>query len=182
MVNGKRARRLGGEKASKSEARRPIPLTPHALPRGVFGSTRLGRVPCGLTPRGERLTLDSGFTLVEILVAMAIFAIAVLGLAIGATSVMRANQTSYFNTVATNLAQDKLEQFKATAVASLPACPVYTTSDPNCFDNQTSLGLTFTRSWQIIANSPVAGVSRLDVKIDWTDYISHSITISSAVR
>ncbi|MBI2360367.1 MAG: prepilin-type N-terminal cleavage/methylation domain-containing protein [Deltaproteobacteria bacterium] len=122
----------------------------------------------------------AGFTLVEILVAMTIFAVAVLGLAIGATSVMRANQTSYFNTVATNLAQDKLEELKATAVASLPSCPSYATS--GCSDTRTSLGLTFSRSWQIIANSPTPGVNRLDVKIDWTDYISHSITISSAVR
>ncbi|MBI2089109.1 MAG: prepilin-type N-terminal cleavage/methylation domain-containing protein [Deltaproteobacteria bacterium] len=128
----------------------------------------------------RRLTADTGFTLVEILVAMTIFAVAVLGLAIGATSVMRANQTSYFNTVATNLAQDKLEQLKATAVSQLPNCPSYTST--GCSDTQTSLGLTFSRSWQIIANSPVSGVNRLDVKIDWTDYISHSVTISSAVK
>lgn len=128
----------------------------------------------------RRLTPDRGFTLVEILVAMAIFSVAVLGLAIGATSVMRANQTSYFNTVATNLAQDKLEELKATAVSQLPNCPSYTAT--NCSDTRTSLGLSFTRSWQIIANSPASGVNRLDVKIDWTDYISHSVTISSAVK
>lgn len=128
----------------------------------------------------RRLTPDRGFTLVEILVAMAIFSVAVLGLAIGATSVMRANQTSYFNTVATNLAQDKLEELKATAVSQLPNCPSYTTA--NCSDTRPSLGLTFTRSWQIIANSPASGVNRLDVKIDWTDYLTHSVTISSAVK
>lgn len=124
---------------------------------------------------------QAGFTLVEILVAMTIFAVAVLGLAVGATSVMRANQTSYFNTVATNLAQDKLEELKGMAVSALPTnCTAYAVS--GCSDTKTSLGLTFNRSWQIIANSPASGVNRLDVKIDWTDYISHSITISSAVK
>jgi prepilin-type N-terminal cleavage/methylation domain-containing protein len=144
-----------------------------------MANTRKFKVRCSRLCVAHR-TSQAGFTLVEILVAMAIFAVAVLGLAVGATSVMRANQTSYFNTVATNLAQDKLEELKATAVASLPSCPSYTST--GCSDTKTSLGLAFTRRWQIIAGSPVAGVSRLDVKIDWTDYTSHSLTISSAVR
>jgi prepilin-type N-terminal cleavage/methylation domain-containing protein len=53
---------------------------------------------------------NGGFSLVEVLISMTIFAIAVLGLAIGAGSVMRANQTSYFSTIAVNLGQDKLEE------------------------------------------------------------------------
>ncbi|MBI2997199.1 MAG: prepilin-type N-terminal cleavage/methylation domain-containing protein [Deltaproteobacteria bacterium] len=127
-----------------------------------------------------RCKTSAGFTLIEILVAMSIFAVAVLGLAVGATSVMRANQTSYFNTIATNIAQDKLEELKGMTVAALPSCPSYTTA--GCSDTKTSLGLTFSRSWQIIANSPTSGVNRLDVKVDWTDYRSHSLTFSSAVK
>ena len=128
--------------------------------------------------------MHKGFTLLEVIVAMSIFVIAVLGLAAGTTSVMRANQTSYHNTIASNRAQDKLEELKGMTVAALPNCPAYSTTDPNCFNNYTepSSGLTFTRSWQIILNSPVAGVNRLDVKVDWTDYRSHSMTISSAVK
>jgi len=127
-----------------------------------------------------RCKTSAGFTLIEILVAMSIFSVAVLGLAVGATSVMRANQTSYFNTIATNIAQDKLEELKGMTVAALPSCPSYTTT--GCSDTKTSLGLTFSRSWQIIANSPISGVNRLDVKVDWTDYRSHSLTFSSAVK
>jgi type IV pilus modification protein PilV len=123
---------------------------------------------------------NTGFTLIEVLVAMAIFAIAVLGLAMGATSVMRANQTSYNNTLATNLAQDRLEQLKALTVSSLPSCPSYATA--GCSDTSTTSGVTFTRSWQIIANSPTTGVNRLDVQVSWTDYMSRSITISSAIK
>ena len=127
-----------------------------------------------------RCKTSAGFTLIEILVAMSIFSVAVLGLAVGATSVMRANQTSYFNTIATNIAQDKLEELKGSTIAALPSCPSYTTA--GCSDTKTSLGLTFSRSWQIIANSPISGVNRLDVKVDWTDYRSHSLTFSSAVK
>lgn len=121
-----------------------------------------------------------GFTLIEVLVAMCIFAIAVLGLAIGATSVMRANQTSLYTTMATNWAQDKLEELKAKTVSALPNCPTYETA--GCSDTKPSSGVNFNRSWQIISNSPVTGVNRIDVKVAWTDYISHSMTISSAVK
>ena len=124
----------------------------------------------------------AGFTLIEVLVAMSIFAIAVLGLAVGATTVMRANQTGLNSTMATNWAQDKLEELKAKTVSALPSCPTYTTS--GCFDTKTASGsaVNFSRSWQIISNSPVTGVNRIDIKVDWTDYTSHSTTVSSAVK
>ena len=124
----------------------------------------------------------NGFTLIEVLVAMCIFAIAVLGLAVGATSVMRANQTGLNSTMATNWAQDKLEELKAKTVSALPSCPTYTTS--GCSDSKTASGsaVSFSRSWQIISNSPVTGVNRIDVKVDWTDYITHTLTVSSAVK
>lgn len=123
-----------------------------------------------------------GFTLIEVLVAMSIFAIAVLGLAVGATTVMRANQTGLYSTIATNQAQDKLEELKAKTVAALPSClPTYP-GGANCSDTKTSSGLTFTRNWQIAPDSPVIGVNRIDVKVEWTDYTKHSTTVSSAVK
>lgn len=125
-------------------------------------------------------TSHEGFTVIEVLVSMSIFAIAILGLAVGATSIMRANQTSYFSTIATNSAQDKLEEFKAKTASALPNCPTYTTS--GCSDSPSYSGLSFNRSWRIITNSPIAGVNQIDVKMDWTDYIAHSLTISSAVK
>ena len=136
----------------------------------------------GSTLQVARPRLRGGFTLIEVLVAMSIFAIAVLGLAVGATSVMRANQTGLHSTMATNWAQDKLEELKAKTVAALPVCPSYTTS--GCYDTQTSSGsaVSFSRSWQILQNQPVTGVNRIDVKVDWTDYITHTLTVSSAVK
>lgn len=121
-----------------------------------------------------------GFTLIEVLVAMSIFAIAVLGLAVGATSVMRANQTGLYSTIATNLAQDKLEELKANTVSALPPCPTYATS--GCSDTKPSSSVNFNRSWEIISNSPVAGVNQIDVQVQWTDYTSHTLTVSSAVK
>lgn len=130
----------------------------------------------------RQISASAGFTLIEVLVAMSIFSIAVLGLAIGATSVMRANQTSLYSTIATNQAQDKLEELKSKTVANLPSCLPPYPGTSSCRDTQTSSGVTFTRDWQITLNSPVTGVNQIDVKVSWTDYTSHTTTISSAVK
>lgn len=120
-----------------------------------------------------KIAAARGFTLIEVLVAMCIFSIAVLGLAVGATSVMRANQTGLNTTIATNLAQDKLEELKAKTAANIASGGPVTT---------TSSGVTFSRSWTVTSNSPVTGVKRIDVTVTWTDYTSHTLTVSSAVK
>lgn len=119
----------------------------------------------------------NGFTLLEVLVAMAIFSVAILGLAIGATTIMRANRMSYLNTVATNLAQDKLEQLKATTVANITSCSSNCDSPALTYKN-----VTFTRTWTVTADSPATGVNRIDVAIQWFDYTTHTLTVSSAVK
>ena len=126
-------------------------------------------------PRGKR-NQAKGFTLIEVLVAMSIFAIAVLGLAIGATTVMQANQTGLYTTIATNLAQDKLEELKAKTAAN-----INTTGSPENVP-VTGVPVTFNRSWAVTSGSPVAGVKQIDVTVTWTDHTNHTVTVSSAVK
>jgi len=118
-----------------------------------------------------------GFTLIEVLVAMSIFAIAVLGLAVGATTVMQANQTGLYTTIATNLAQDRLEELKSRTAAN-----INTTGSPENGIPVTGVPVTFNRSWAVTSDSPVAGVKRIDVTVTWTDRILHTVTVSSAVK
>lgn len=121
-------------------------------------------------------SVAAGFTLIEVLVAMCIFAIAVLGLAIGATSVMRANQTGLYTTIATNLAQERLEELKSRTAANITAgsetgLPV------------SGVPVTFDRSWTVTSNcNSVTGLTCINVTVGWTDYTSHSVVISSAVK
>jgi len=107
---------------------------------------------------------------------MTIFAVAVLGLAIGAASIMRGNQAALYSTIATNLAQDKLEELKAKTSAN-----INTTGSP---ENKSVSGVpvTFTRSWTVASNSPTTGVKQIDITVSWTDYTNHSVTLSSAVK
>ncbi len=119
----------------------------------------------------------AGFTLIEILVAMVVFAIASLGLAMGVTSVVRSNQRSYLASTATNLAQDKLEELKAMSPVNVISCNI------NC-DNPvpTTDGVEFTRTWNVVDNSPVTGVKQIDVTVQWEDHSTHNFTISSAMQ
>lgn len=121
---------------------------------------------------GKRFHKEAGFTLVEVLVTISIFAVAALGLAIGAVTVMRGNQMSYYQTIATNLAQDKLEELKGATTANIKSGN----------DSPKAGPITFSRSWTVTANQPTTGVNKIDVTISWTDYISHNVTVSSAVK
>lgn len=122
---------------------------------------------------------DDGFTLVEILIAITIFCFAVLGLAIGTVSVIRSNQTSHLRASAVNLAQARLEELRAMTAAAFSAlsCP----SSTPCSDNAIASGVTFTRRWSITSNSPVAGVNRIDVTVNWSDYANQTLTFTASV-
>ena len=60
----------------------------------------------------NRIKNQTGFTLLEVLVAGAILTIGLLGIAAMMTSAMRANSNSRRMTTATNLAQQRIEEMK----------------------------------------------------------------------
>jgi prepilin-type N-terminal cleavage/methylation domain-containing protein len=122
---------------------------------------------------------DAGFTLIEVLVAIGILTGVLLGLAMGASSVIRANKSSYGNTLATTLAQDKLEELKSRTSSALPICPSFTTS--GCSDSLAQAGTTFARNWQILTNTPATGINQIDVRVTWTDYGNKTVTLSSNI-
>lgn len=130
-----------------------------------------------------RLEGANGFTLVEILVAVTIFSFAVLGLGIGTVTIARTNADSHLQATAINAAQGRLEELRGTngitLTALAAACTAFTSS--GCSDSIYASEKSFSRSWRFVANSPVAGVNRIDVKVDWTDHANRSVTFSAAV-
>ncbi len=137
------------------------------------------------TPRGRivgtaRRRPQGGFTLIEILIAMTIFSTSFLALAAGATTVMKSNHSSYNSTIATNMAQDKLERFMAEGLDFL--CTDFDVD--GCFDTPDSgsgSSVTFDRSWRITSFlTDTVTVNKIEIKVDWTDQTAHSVTITSA--
>ena len=130
-----------------------------------------------------RIHNNQGFTLIEILVSLTIFSVAVLGLAIGTVTLTRTNADSQLRASAINVAQARLEELKAMNPATLTALVATCTSvsSSGCNDNFSASGLTYNRRWWFAANSPVVGVNRIDVKVDWTDHGSRTLTFTAAV-
>ncbi len=130
-----------------------------------------------LSPWVAEMRRVAGFTLIEVLAAMAVFAIASLGLAVGVSSVIRANQRSYLSSIATNLAQDKLEELKAMSPGNIASCPSPCENPAHITNN-----VKFSRTWNVSDDTPVAGVIQIDVTVDWDGHTAHSLTMSSIVK
>ncbi|MFQ5918099.1 MAG: prepilin-type N-terminal cleavage/methylation domain-containing protein [Candidatus Binatia bacterium] len=64
---------------------------------------------------------DRGFTLLEILVAVTLLSIGLLGVAGLTVGIMRGNRHSNMTTTATTLAQDKIEDVRANGYSGTPA-------------------------------------------------------------
>jgi prepilin-type N-terminal cleavage/methylation domain-containing protein len=120
------------------------------------------------------LASRAGFSLIEVLVAVGIFSVAILGLAVGAITITRANKTSQFHTVATNSAQDILEQLKARSFANVTACSADCDAPPPTFQ-----GVTFTRTWTVNPSTPT--FKQINVTVAWTDYTARTLNVSAAI-
>lgn len=110
----------------------------------------------------------AGYSLLEILVALAIFSIAALALTSGVTIVVRANNLSEHFTQASILAQDKLE--------ALRAHPSSLTGGSDAPQSG------FSRVWDVTPATPQAGVTQIDVSVSWTDYLPHTVTLSTVIN
>jgi type II secretion system protein I len=111
---------------------------------------------------------NAGFTLLEILVALALFSIASVALTLGVTTSIRVNSTSEHLTQATILAQDKLEALLASGPTSTAGSDVPRTG--------------FSRTWTIVPDTPQTGVSRIDVSVSWVEKTSQTITVTTVVN
>jgi len=111
---------------------------------------------------------NTGYSLLEILVALAIFSIAAVGLTSNVTFSIRTTHISERFTHATILAQDQLE-----ALSARPAVRVSGSDTPQS---------GFTRTWTVIPHTPQTGVTQIDVTVSWTDYQPRTITLSTVVN
>lgn len=122
---------------------------------------------------------DDGFSLIEVLVALTILAVGLLALALLQTTAIKGNSLAAKSTVATNLAQDQMEQFRHTAwtaIGSSPATgydtatmtPVYANLPGSAGNSVTARGTTYYRVWFVTPVLP-ATFRTITVWTCWQD-------------
>jgi type IV pilus assembly protein PilV len=150
------------------------------------GSGR-GRRCCSLS---RRLIFknQSGFGLLELLIAITILAIGMLGIMKLQMQSAFGNTASRKNTAAVNLARSKMEELKRIGAYSIqggaiPALADTDTTydlddwtDPDFTDgpfneaaDSSASGKIYTRSWNVVQDYPIAGFKSIRVRVSWND-------------
>jgi prepilin-type N-terminal cleavage/methylation domain-containing protein len=118
-----------------------------------------------------------GFALIEVLVALVILSICLLGMAGLMAKTTRNNSDGGRLTEAITLIQGKLEELKATPPARI-ANNGLNVVVPDPVSNVIR-GTTYTRSWMVVPD--VNNTYRITVTVNWTDKTSHSISMVTRV-
>ncbi|MBN2372368.1 prepilin-type N-terminal cleavage/methylation domain-containing protein [bacterium] len=118
-----------------------------------------------------------GFTLIEIVVAMALMSLGLLALYGMQVTVMKSNSSSKNITTATLLAETKMEGLKNTGFGN------NTTGYETNIDEAGQAGGIFTRSWQIDPNyQNSANMEKVTVTVTWSDQNrTHNISLKSVL-
>ena len=122
---------------------------------------------------------QKGFTFNEVLVAINVIVIAILGYSLSTVGVIRGNLTNNNITIAINLAQDKMEQLKAQKqLVNDDRCP--SAGDRAITATGTPNGI-FDRCWRIFDSPLGPQLKQIDVMISWRDHESREIVVSTLV-
>ena len=101
---------------------------------------------------------DNGFTLIEVLIAILILSVGLLGMASLTVGIINGNRFSNDLTTATTLAQDKMEEIRGTSYSSVVSETKAVLSSP--YDE-------YKREVTITDDSPATGMKTVIVKVYW---------------
>ena len=122
---------------------------------------------------------QNGFTFNEVLVAINVIVIAVLGYSLSTVGVIRGNLTNDNTTAAINLAQDKMEQLKAQKnLVNDDRCP--SSGDHAITATGTPNGI-FNRCWRIVDSPLGSHLKQIDVMVSWRDRENREIIVTTLV-
>jgi type IV pilus modification protein PilV len=105
------------------------------------------------------LAETTAFTLVEVMVALVILAIGVLGVAGLLVTTVQSNRGATNRSRADELIYEKVEEFQSTSYAAITSGSDEVTID----------GVVFAREWTVTPNDPTSGVLTIDVTAQWSE-------------
>lgn len=110
------------------------------------------------------LRKQTGFTLLELLIALTILAIGLLGLAGFHVAAIRANMSGFKISTATAIAQERIEELKALDPSSSAL------SAGNHDDGSITVqGIIYNRSYIVQDDTPVSGTSTITLTVSWVE-------------
>ena len=120
---------------------------------------------------------NEGFTLIEALVALSVFAFSLVGLAYLMNSAVQTDVQTRRMTAATALAQQKLEELRNTSYTG-----VVRSASPELLNEagETSGDTFYKREWNVEDDIPAAGMKKLTVTVKWIDrWSSHQVELQT---
>lgn len=126
--------------------------------------------------RSDAVKREGGFSAVELMLAMSLFGILMMGFLAVFPLGMRSVEKGERMTVASSLAQDEIERLKG-----LPRTDADIVAG-NHNDPANPLLATYTRSWVVTDNTPLAGMKRIDMTVSFSDNgIARNIQMSTYI-
>jgi type IV pilus assembly protein PilV len=135
---------------------------------------------------GKKLCRQGGFSLIEVLVALTILAVGLLGLAMFQITAIKGNAIASKWTIATERAQDQIERFRHTGWDNIvsssaggftvgpPAQPVYANLPGAAGDNTYVRGTQYYRVWYV--NPPTSAANTFTTITVWCCWQDESAT------
>ncbi len=120
-----------------------------------------------------------GATFNELLVAMNIIAVAVLGYSLSSIGTIRQQTVSDNSTVAIHLAQDKIEELQS--LGALPEIDLCPSGGELGISAKSGVEGIFDRCWKISQSPLDGGLKQIDVTVSWRDHREHQVTLSTLI-
>jgi len=120
---------------------------------------------------------SEGFTIIEVLIAMAILSVGLLAMGSLLISIMGYNKSADHVTVATMLAQDKIEELKNTSYDSIST----TTTTENDIDAEGNAGGIYERETQAAADTPGPNMKEVTVTVSYTWKGAQSVSLKTVI-
>lgn len=122
---------------------------------------------------------EDGFTFNELLAAMGIVVVAVMGYSLSSINLFRRQTISDNSTVAIHLAQDKIEQLLSRRpLAEASVCP---DGGDHGLSAKAGIAGVFNRCWIIGGSSLGSDLKQIDVIVSWRDQQAHELRLTTLV-